>query len=117
MGNGIIAGSKCHWLVAGWVARNAVDAIIEHLDGPSAPQIADRLRVVHEYLGPMADLRDAPGEDLHALANAARLALRDIELRGAQGWRDPAFFPGYLAQFHDLVAQLDAAAAESQHGA
>ena len=118
MSNGIILDDAHEWIVAGWAACNAVDAIIGKLQGPFAEEIAARLRVVHEWPGALADLRGASPEQIAELAAAARAALSEAAAQGSAGWHDPSFFPGYIERFRELVGLLDAhVAATRERGA
>ncbi len=77
------------------------------LAGPRAEDIATRLRVVHDWLGPLADFSDACQEDVAVFASAARAALHEPAAEDGAGWHEPSFFPGYMERFRELVALLD----------
>jgi len=105
--NGIILDEARDWIVAGWAACNAVDAIIPKLQGPFADEIAARLRVVHDWSGALADFRGASPEQIAVLAAAAHAALAEAVAHGSAGWQNPSFFPGYIERFRELVTLLD----------
>ena len=103
------------WLAAGWVARNAAEAIIDQLEGPATDQVTERLKPILD-VGFDADFRGASRDEIEALAAAARRALQQVKAQGGADWAKPSFFPGYIERFAELVALLEEAAGERSGG-
>src|SRR4051812_15358126 len=102
MSGGINLNADSAWIVSGWVASNAIQEIVTHLDGKFRESVKHRLDPVDLYPGSLAVFSDAPAEEVAALYEAAVRARAAVLDRGPAGWHQPEFFNGYLARLHDL---------------
>jgi hypothetical protein len=91
---------------AGWVFDNALEriALTAEETNPSLSQtlLNGRTAINGGYL----DLRGLPLTEFAVIANAAERAFRVAENAGAGTFHNPAFYPGFIEQFRQLLQML-----------
>jgi hypothetical protein len=102
MAGTLVITDDLFWAPAGWVYDNVLGAMASVLSADD-PDLSERLLSSRtEANGGYLNLRNAPLATLVKLIRAADTAYEGFEVRGADSFHDPTFFPGFMEQFRNL---------------
>jgi len=106
MSGGISFKKGIFWGKAGWCYRAARDSICETLRGmPGGSALADEISADShpaQYCE-FIDIDGWPKEKKKLFFEAIYRCAEKVAKDGPVGWRDPAFFPGFLRAMEELV--------------
>ena len=101
-----ISDTAC-WMPAGWVYDNILEAVAAELQ-KSNSEFASQLRSFQTDKGGYGDLRSSSEKEIRSFARAAKLVLAAKRASGSEAFFKPDFFPGFVTQFEELIAMLEA---------